>query len=197
MNCQSRRGCSVGIRRKPVLTRNTRLRVMRESVMRPALLILACLAAICVQPIRRCRYGRPNHLSGSTAGPPIEKDANAQATEKELTPEQKMQQRFPQPVRVGDLIGLPVLDDDDSTIGYVREVVRSPQGKVFLIVPYSAWFGWARDRMGQAAGGRADRGGHDSGPTDQFAWTCRVTSSTRRRPGACPRGNRCRSTKKL
>ncbi len=31
-----------------------------------------------------------------------------------------MRKRFPQPVRVGHLIGLPVLDDDDSTIGYVQ-----------------------------------------------------------------------------
>ncbi|HZL31894.1 MAG TPA: PRC-barrel domain-containing protein [Pseudolabrys sp.] len=62
--------------------------------------------------------------------------------EKELTPRQKFQKRFPQPVRVGDLIGLPVLDDDDSTIGFVREVVHSPDGKISLIVPYSAWFGW-------------------------------------------------------
>jgi hypothetical protein len=66
-----------------------------------------------------------------------------------LTPQQKMQKRFPQSVRVGDLIGLPVLDDDDSTIGYVREVVRSVEGRVFLIVPYSAWFGWAHTEWGK------------------------------------------------
>jgi len=53
-----------------------------------------------------------------------------------------MHRRFPQPVRVGDLIGLPVLDDDDSTIGFVRQVVRTPDSKIKLIVPYSRWFGW-------------------------------------------------------
>ena len=37
---------------------------------------------------------------------------------------------FPQPIRVGDLIGLPVLDNDSSTLGYVRQVVRTPQGKI-------------------------------------------------------------------
>jgi hypothetical protein len=58
------------------------------------------------------------------------------------TPEQKMQKRFPQPVRVGDLIGLPVLDEDDSTLGRVREVVRTPEGKIKLIVSYGGWFGW-------------------------------------------------------
>ena len=29
----------------------------------------------------------------------------------ELSPEERMQRRYPQPVRVGDLIGLPVLDE--------------------------------------------------------------------------------------
>jgi PRC-barrel domain len=53
-----------------------------------------------------------------------------------------MQRRFPQPVRVGDLIGLPVLDDNDSTIGFVRQVVRTSEGKIKLIVSYSRWFGW-------------------------------------------------------
>ncbi|MBI1200952.1 MAG: hypothetical protein GC182_00440 [Rhodopseudomonas sp.] len=62
--------------------------------------------------------------------------------DKELTPAQKMQKRFPQPTQVGHLIGLPVLDDDDSTIGYIREVVRAPDGKISLILPYSRWFGW-------------------------------------------------------
>ena len=53
----------------------------------------------------------------------------------------RMQMRFPQPVRVGDLIGLPVLDDDDTTLGRVREVVRDPQGGIKLIVGYSRWWG--------------------------------------------------------
>ena len=37
--------------------------------------------------------------------------------------------RLPQPVRVGDLIGLPVLDLNASTLGYVGQVVRTPRGK--------------------------------------------------------------------
>jgi hypothetical protein len=88
-------------------------------------------------------------ISAFASGPPVEKPAANVEADKELTPEQKMQKRFPQPVRVGDLIGLPVLDDDDSTIGYVREVARKPDGKVVLIVPYSAWFGWARTERGK------------------------------------------------
>ena len=65
--------------------------------------------------------------------------------EKEPTPEEKMQARFPQPVAVGHLIGLPVLDGNDSTIGYVKQIVRTPEGKIKLIVPYAKRFGWARN----------------------------------------------------
>jgi hypothetical protein len=55
---------------------------------------------------------------------------------------ERMNRRFPQPVRVGDLIGLPVLDDRSSTLGFVRHVVRTAAGKIELIVSYSRWFGW-------------------------------------------------------
>ena len=54
----------------------------------------------------------------------------------------RMNRRFPQPVRVGDLIGLPVLDNWSSTLGVVRQVVRTAAGKIELIVSYSRWFGW-------------------------------------------------------
>lgn len=54
----------------------------------------------------------------------------------------RMQRRFPQAVRVGDLIGLPVLDQQASTLGYVRAVTRTAQNKITLIVSYSRWFGW-------------------------------------------------------
>ena len=55
---------------------------------------------------------------------------------------ERMNRRFPQAVRVGDLIGLPVLDDRSSTLGFVRQVVRTADGKIKLIVSYSRWFGW-------------------------------------------------------
>lgn len=54
----------------------------------------------------------------------------------------RMQKRFPQFVRVGDLIGLPVEDDDSRTLGYVRRVVRTPHGKIKLIVGYGGVLGW-------------------------------------------------------
>ncbi len=59
-----------------------------------------------------------------------------------MTPEERMNRRFPQPVRVGDLINLRVLDDQDVTIGLVRKVVRTPQGKILLLVSQGGWFGW-------------------------------------------------------
>jgi len=71
--------------------------------------------------------------------------AQQQAQEKadeEESPEAKMAKRFPQKVRVGHLIGLPLLDENDVTLGHVQKVVRSPDGKIKLIVSYSKWFGW-------------------------------------------------------
>ena len=50
--------------------------------------------------------------------------------------------RFPQDARVGDLIGLPVLDLSSSTLGYVQQVVRTPAGEIKFIVKYSRWWGW-------------------------------------------------------
>ncbi len=59
------------------------------------------------------------------------------------TPQERMNKRFPQPVLVGDLIGLPLLDYDDRTIGYVRSVVRTPDGDIRLVVTQGGWpTGW-------------------------------------------------------
>lgn len=59
-----------------------------------------------------------------------------------LTPEQRMERRFPQPVQVGRLTGMPVYDHDDRTLGHIQQVVRTPAGHIRLIVPYGGWFGW-------------------------------------------------------
>lgn len=63
-----------------------------------------------------------------------------------LSPEERMQRRYPQPVKVGDLIGLPVLDDDDRVLGRIRMVVRTSAGKIQLIVPYGGFLGF-RQRL--------------------------------------------------
>lgn len=59
-----------------------------------------------------------------------------------LTPEQKMERRFPQPVAVGDLLGLRILDDDDVTIARVRKVVRTVAGKILLIAERRRFLGF-------------------------------------------------------
>jgi len=75
---------------------------------------------------------RAQHMGPQGEGP--QKDA--------MSPEEKMSRRFPQPVRVGDMKNLRVLDDQDVTIGLVRGVVRTPQGKILLLVSQGGWFGW-------------------------------------------------------
>jgi hypothetical protein len=55
---------------------------------------------------------------------------------------QRYLKRFPQAARVGDLIGLPVLDLNASTLGYVQKVVRTPAREIKFIVSYSRWWGW-------------------------------------------------------
>ena len=46
------------------------------------------------------------------------------------------------PVRVADLIGLPIVDESKSTIGRVRAVVRTGEGKVQLLLPLGGLFGF-------------------------------------------------------
>lgn len=76
-------------------------------------------------------------------------EQQAKPEEMTYTPEQRFERRYPQAVKVGHLIGLPVLDDRDSTYGYIRAVVRSGDGKIHLIVPYRGWFGWAPTDWGR------------------------------------------------
>ena len=73
----------------------------------------------------------------------------ARPEEQNRTPEQRMARRYPQPMKVGALIGLPVLDGKDSTYGHIRAVVRTPEGKIVLVVPYRTWLGWAPTDWGR------------------------------------------------
>ena len=122
--------------------------------------------------------------------------AMAQADFASLSQDEKMARRFPQLVRVGDLIGLPVLDDQDSTIGYTSDVVRTPDGRVKLIVPYRRWF------AGRTQARRcADRDGGDPRPPPQCTRVSasfvrqgrRRSSPRRRRQSAATRSSRSRS----
>ena len=80
----------------------------------------------------------PAHAAGPVEG------AHSQARETppdKRTPEQRMAARFPQKVRVGDLVGLPVQDYDDRILGHVADVARTPEGKIVLVMPEGGWFG--------------------------------------------------------
>jgi hypothetical protein len=90
-------------------------------------------------------------LSAPFARATAPQDSSARPENQNLTPEQRMQRRYPQPVKVGFLMGLPVLDDQDRTYGYIREVVRNAEGKIALVVPYRDWFGWAPFDWGRKA----------------------------------------------
>ena len=82
-------------------------------------------------------------LPVAAAAEPSRESADSIST-KQRSPEEIMNARYPQPIKVGDLIGLPVLDYSDSTIGYVRNVVRTPAGKIQLIVTQGGWpAGWS------------------------------------------------------
>jgi hypothetical protein len=61
---------------------------------------------------------------------------------KDDSPKARWARRWPQKTRVDALVGLPVNDDRDRTLGIVREVVRAPDGSISLVVAYNRTFGW-------------------------------------------------------
>jgi PRC-barrel domain len=85
----------------------------------------------------------PAHAAGPAGGAHTQPE-QAPAPE-EQTPEQRMNARFPQKVRVGDLIGISIQDYDDRVLGYVTDVVRQPNGKIVLVMPEGGWF-WRSGR---------------------------------------------------
>lgn len=59
-----------------------------------------------------------------------------------LTPAERMARRFPQKVRVGDLFGLPLQDEDDRVLGRVEQVVRTDEGRIVLVTTWDrGWLG--------------------------------------------------------
>jgi hypothetical protein len=101
------------------------------------LLTATALIAGAMLPVEATVSNPPVVLAQAMVPPTGMDDAN-----KPMPMIERMNRRFPQPVRVGDLIGLPVLDDRSSTLGFVRQVVRTAAGNIQLIVSYSRWFGW-------------------------------------------------------
>jgi sporulation protein YlmC with PRC-barrel domain len=86
-------------------------------------------------------------LPAHAAGPADSAHTQQQAAPapEEQTPEQRMNARFPQKVRVGDLIGIPIQDDDDRVLGYVTDVVLEPNGRIVLVMPEGGWL-WRSGR---------------------------------------------------
>ena len=105
-----------------------------------AMVVVAAIGSIVLHSAAIAQNARDPMLV-SIAGP-----VAAAKSPDSLSPEEKMQRRYPQWVRVGDLIGLPVLDNDDRTLGRVRTVVRTSDGKIQLIVPFGGFLGW-RQRL--------------------------------------------------
>jgi hypothetical protein len=95
----------------------------------PGLAVIFLAGAALCDPFKLAAAQSPAEVSQAA---PVQDDSR----------EAKMSRRFPQKIRVGDLMGLPVLDGGDVTLGHVRRVVRTPEGKIKLIVSYSRWFGW-------------------------------------------------------
>jgi hypothetical protein len=99
-----------------------------------------CLAIVCADVLfaPAAAISAPAFVLAQAMVPPTGTGAAA----KPMPMDERMKRRFPQPVRVGDLIGLPVLDDRASTIGYVQQVARTPENRIKLIVSCGGWFGW-------------------------------------------------------
>jgi hypothetical protein len=85
----------------------------------------------------------PDYAAGPTGGAYAQGQHALEADEQ--TPEERMNARFPQKVRVGDLIGIPIQDYDDRILGYVADVVRKADGKIVLVMPEGEWL-WRRGR---------------------------------------------------
>lgn len=89
------------------------------------LLVCACLASTLA-------------ASGGMAQPA----PGAQPKKPPPTPEEAMDARFPQPVKVSFLIGLPMLDEHNSTLGKITSVQKTEKGKIELIVGYGGFLGF-------------------------------------------------------
>ena len=101
------------------------------SILASAIFLLACT------PVASWAGGAPG-----AAHTEVVPDPNSS-----ITLEEKMNRRFPQKVRVGDLIGLPMLDYDDRTMGRITEVVRTTDGKIELISTCCGYFDWNRHQV--------------------------------------------------
>jgi hypothetical protein len=103
------------------------------------LLAIAFIASVHAGPLTATAAGLTMPVASVWIADSDAPPANAETEKKTRTPNERMRARYPQPVRVGDLIGLPLLDASHSTLGYVSQVVRSDDGGIELIVAYGGF----------------------------------------------------------
>lgn len=116
------------------------MRIVSHPLARLAL-VLAATGALVAGPLAaRAGDAAPMRAEQRTGG--AHTQAQPADEDEALTPQERMARRHPQTVRAGDLLGLPLLDLDDRTLGFVRQVARTADGGVVLVVPVGGWFGW-------------------------------------------------------
>ena len=59
----------------------------------------------------------------------------------EVSPEEKMRRRYPQPVLISDLVGIRVVDRELGSLGRAKSVVRTPEGKIQIVMSYGGFLG--------------------------------------------------------
>ena len=86
--------------------------------------------------------GRPAALAQANIPPTGMGDKDMAMAVAHMAEDERMKHRYPQPIRVGALIGARVSDNDSRTIGTIRHVVRTAQGQVEVVVDCCGWFGF-------------------------------------------------------
>jgi hypothetical protein len=85
----------------------------------PGLVVAAMILAVPANATTLKRYGSSPDCGSSRHDPAGRHDGRT-----------RYLRRFPQPARVGHLIGMPVLDLNSKTLGYVQKVVRTSTGEI-------------------------------------------------------------------
>ena len=70
------------------------------------------------------------------------KDAENDDDDKPDTPESRFEDRYPQDVHVSDVVGKPLIATNNASIGTIKSVARSMDGKLKLIVPIGGFLGF-------------------------------------------------------
>lgn len=86
--------------------------------------------------------GHPVVLAQANIPPTGMGDKDMAMAAAHMAEDERMKRRFPQPIRVGALIGARVSDNDSRTIGAIRQVVRTAQGQIDVVVDCCGWFGF-------------------------------------------------------